>query len=121
MEIRLQVGLLLNSDWRQIRDISNERGVLLELSESEPAERHESKVSGAYSDDLWFWDSQQNLRVGVVGAIWCGETFFLLVPSSFVQTLRHHQGVMEITVAGPHEYPLFSDLARMLLQLQAVD
>ena len=29
---------------------------LLELSESKPAERHESKVSGAYSDDfdLWF-------------------------------------------------------------------
>ena len=39
MEIRLRVGLPLNSGWRQIREISNERGVLLKLSESEPAER----------------------------------------------------------------------------------
>ena len=33
------------------------------------------RTRGAYSDDLWFWDSQQNSRIVVVDVIWCGETF----------------------------------------------
>ena len=33
MEIRPRVGLALNSGWRQIREISNECGGPLELSE----------------------------------------------------------------------------------------
>ena len=92
MEIRLRVGLSLNFGWRQIREISNERGELLELSESKPAERHESKVSGTYSDDLWFWDLQQNLTNRGCGCylyLVRGNLRHMLL-SVFVQTLRRH-------------------------------
>ena len=41
------------------------------------------------------------------------------VPSSFVQTLRHPQGVMEFIVTGSHEHLLFPGLACKLLQPQA--
>ena len=85
-------------------------GDLLELSESKPAERHESTVSGAYSDDLWFWDLQQDLTNRGCGCY--------LVRGS-LRHMRRHQGVMEFTVAGPHKHPLFSGLACILLQSQS--
>ena len=73
MEIRLRVGLPLNSGWRQIREISNECGGPLRAVRKE---RHESRlhrepipmISGAGS-------RQQNSRIVVVNVICCGETF----------------------------------------------
>ena len=94
-------------------------GTPLELSEREP--KGAARVEGiGYREpilmisDPWFWGSQHNSRIMVVYVIWCGETF--AVPSSFVQTLRPHQGVVE---SGSHEHPLLSGLACMLLQPQA--
>ena len=45
----------------------------------------------------------------------------VVVPSSFVLTLRCHRGVMKFTVAGTHEHPAFTDLACMFFHPQAVD
>ena len=67
-------------------------------------------VSGAYSDDLWFWDLPQDLTNRGCGCY--------LVRGS-LRHMRRHQGVMEFTVAGPHKYPLFSGLACILLQSQS--